>query len=388
MADLSCIKPTPCPPEVDEREVFPPATPEFSFCAGNQTISWDGARLRTETNGAIADGEYGTVLVKDGCIIGYGQVTAPTYTPPYCNPNPVPCGDGSGGVSYSISPTAGNIIEDSALGLYARSYVQGGNGASVTGNGTAANPYKISVSAGTGVTTVTSDNTHIEINNTIANAPSIGMADSGITAGVYAGFSIDRFGIVTAYTDESDDVVGDINSGIDIVTSNIGGTYTVGHATQAAGNNTIRLGAYDVRISQGGHIETTTRQVSVEPGVYAMDGWLTSIDSYGNITSIVVDPTPEPDTSDAIIDIIDLTYNSTSNSYAIQGLGKNQPTNAGGNGEAYSFTMPPNVVDVAQITTIGGGGLSIDFIDSTPIRVQMTSFTTAGANTKFVIRGV
>lgn len=388
MADINCIKPTLCVPEQVEPDIYPPATPEFSFCAGNQTIHWDGARLTVATTGDIADGEYGTVTVENGCVVGYGQALAPTYTPAYCNPNPAPCSDGSsGGSSYSISPAAGNIIVDSSLGIYAKSYVQGSTGITVTGVGTEANPYKISASVGSGVTKITSDNTHININNTITNAPSIGINDSGITAGTYAGFTIDRFGFVTAYSDDSDDVVGEIRAGADITVSNIGGTYTVGHTTTQAGNTTVRLGAFDVQLSAGGHVVSTTRQTTTVAGIYAVDGWLITIDTYGAITNITEDTTVVPESSDAIIDIIELVYNSPSNTYTIQGLGASQPTNAGGNGDAYSFTMPPNVIDVSQVTTIGGGGLSVSLIDTVPVKVQMTSFTTSGANVKFVIRG-
>lgn len=388
MADLNCIKPTPCTPEEAEREIYPPVTPEFSFCAGNQTIYWDGARLTATTTGTIEDGEYGTVSVENGCIVSYGQALAPTYTPPYCNPNPAPCSDGSSsGSSYSVSPAAGNTLVDSSQGLYAKSYVQGNTGVTVTGTGTEANPYKIAVSTGEGLTKITSDNTHIAINTTVANAPSIGLNDSGLAAGTYAGFTVDRFGIITGYSDSSDGVVGDVTAGTDITVTNIGSTYTVGHTTQAAGNTTVRLGAFDVRLSAGGHVESTSRQTTVGAGTYAVDGWLLTVDAYGAITGIEEDTTIVPETSDAIIDIIDLVYNSTSNTYAIQGLGSSQPANAGGNGDAYSFTMPPNVIDVSQITTIGGGGLSINLIDTVPVKVQMTSFTTSGANVKFVIRG-
>ena len=389
MADLSCKKPTPCPPSDVELEIHPAETPAFSFCAGNQTVTWDGSRLRAETGYAVADGEYGTVVVENGCIVGYGQISAPTYTPPYCNPNPVPCGDGSGGgVSYSVSPAAGNILMDSTLGLYAKSYIQGSTGLTVSGTGTEANPYKISISAGSGVTKVTSDNPHVTIDNTVVGSPSIGLTTSPLAAGTYAGFSVDTYGFITGYSDQSDDVVGDVTAGTDLTVSNIGGTYTVSHPTQTAGNTTIRLGAFDVRISAGGHIETTTLQLNVDAGTYAVGGWLITVDAYGSITDISEDPTPKADASQAIIDIIDLTYNSTANSYTIQGLGAAQPTNAGGNGDAYSFTMPATVTNPNQVTIIGGAGLSITLIDTVPVKVQMTSFTAAGASVRFVIRGV
>lgn len=387
MADINCIKPKKCEDTPVDRDIFPPETPKFSFCAGNQTIHWDGSRLRTEKTLDVVDGEYGTVIIEDGCIVGYGLSPIATYTPPYCNPNPEPCGDGSSTTGVSVSPEAGNSLVDSALGLYARTYVQGSAGISVTGTGTLASPYIVKGTGSSGVKSVLSDNPHIVIDETIPSAPAVGLSDSGIAPGTYAGLTIDRYGLVTGYTENTDDVVSDISSGTDIEVSNIGGTYTVGHATQVAGNTTVRMGAYDVRISAGGHVESTTRMVNVEPGIYAVDGWLLTVDSYGAITSIEPDTTPAPGPSLAIIDIIDVTYNASTDTYAAQGYGPNQPTNTGGNGDFYSFSMPVYVVDVSQITIVGGGGITIELIESSPVRVQLSSATGIGANIKFVIRG-
>lgn len=389
MADLDCIKPVPCVPTAEVKEIYPAETPAFDFCAGNLSIHWDGSRLRSEKVYDIPDGEYGTITVTNGCITGYGAIPAATYTPPYCNPAPIPCGDGSGGDGGTtpISPEAGNILVSSALGLYARTYIQGDATITVAGNGTQANPYKLTGAAATGVKKVTSGNPHIKIDETVPGTPSVGMVDSGIVAGVYAGFSIDRFGIVTAYSNTSDDVVSDVQAGTDISVSSIGSAFTVGHTTQLAGNTTVRLGAYDVRISAGGHIESTTRQGTVIAGTYAIDGWLITIDTYGAITEIVDDPTPAPNPSQAILDIIELTYSSAGDTYSIQGLGAEQPTNVGGNGSLYSFTMPSYVVNENQITVIGGVGVSVGLIDTVPVKVQVSSTTSTGANMKFVIRG-
>lgn len=389
MPDLDCIKPTPCVPDTEAKEIYPAATTPFSFCAGNLAISWDGSRLHSEKVLNIPDGEYGTVTLTNGCITGFGAIPAATYTPPYCNPAPVPCGDGSGGSGGAtpVSPEAGNILVADSLGLYAKTYIQGDATVVVSGNGTQANPYKLTGSSVFGVSKITSDNIHITVDETVPGVPGIGLADSGIVAGVYAGFTIDRFGIVTAYSNMSDDVVSDVQAGTDIEVGNIGSTFTVGHSTKQAGNTTVRLGAYDVRISAGGHIETTTRLGTVVAGTYAIDGWLLTIDAYGAITEIVDDPTPAPSPSQAILDIVELYYNSGNDTYSIQGLGAEQPTNVGGNGSLYSFTMPSYVVNENQITVIGGGGLAISFTDTVPVKVQVSTVSGVGANVKFVIRG-
>lgn len=387
MADLNCIKPIPCPQEPEQKEIYPPETPAFTFCAGKYNVSWDGARLLAEVVNSVPDGEYSSVTVVDGCIVGYGNSAAPTYTPPYCNPNPAPCGDGSGGVGYSISPQAGNILEDSALGLYARSYVQGTSGITVTGSGTEANPYKVANSNSSGVVQVVSDSPRITIDNTVPSSPGVGLTPSTFAAGNYGGFSIDSYGFVVGYSDDSGDVVGDVTAGLDIAVSSIGGTYNVAHTTQLAGNTTVQLGAYEVRISGGGHIESTARNVNVESGIYAVDGWLITVSTMGTITNIVSDPEPAPLPSMAIIDIIDMTYIADTDKYRIQGLSAQQPTNYGGNGAAYSFTMPPYVIDEDQITVIGGGGLTVTFTSDVPVKVQVTSLTASGADIKFVIRG-
>lgn len=386
MPDINCIKPAKCEDVPVERDIYPPETPEFEFCAGGKTLLWDGSRLRVEKTTAIPDGEYGTVIVQDGCIVGYGLNPVATYTPPYCNPNPAPCGEGTTSGGVTISPEASNSIEDTALGLYARTYINGGSGINLSGAGTLANPYVVKSAIDSGVTAVLSDNPHIIIDNTIPGSPAIGLKDSSLAAGTYAGFTVDQFGLVTGYTEDTGDVVSTISAGTDIQVSSIAGTYTVGHATQTAGNTTVRLGGYDVRISAGGHIENTTRQVTVEAGTYAVDGWLLTIDSYGAVTGVAQDPAPAPGPSMAIIDIIELTYNASTDTYAAQGYGPSQPTNAGGNGDFYSLTMPQYVTDTSQITTVGGGGVTVVFVDSNPVSVQVSSATGIGANVKFVIR--
>lgn len=357
MNDLDCKKPTPCPPIEEPKEVYPPATPSFDFCAGNYTISWDGARLRSEKTQNIPDGEYGTVIFQDGCIVGVGDCAVPAYTPPFCNPNPPPCGDGSGGGSgsYTISPQAGNSLQDTALGLYAKTYIQAGSGVTVTGQGTQGSPYIVSASSeGSGGVNLVSDNPHIQLTTPAAGVTGIGLSTSGITPGVYNGFEVDAYGIITGFdADSGEDVVQEIIAGSDIVVEGSGGgVYTIGHAPTTSGNKNYQLGGYTLNLSGSGHVTNVTSNISVEEGTYALDGWLVDINRHGSITNIAPEPvTPEPpNPTGPIIDIVEYTIttnNDGASSFSFYGSSVAQPQQ--GDENPWSFYLPPHVYDQQQI---------------------------------------
>lgn len=354
MNDLDCKKPTPCPPVEEPKEVYPPATPSFDFCAGNHSISWDGTRLRSEKTQDIPDGEYGTVVFRDGCIVGVGDCAVPAYTPPFCNPNPPPCGDGSGGGSggYSISPQAGNSLQDTALGLYAKTYIQAGSGVSVTGQGTQGSPYIVSASGGgSGGVNLVSDNPHIQLSTPAAGVTGIGLTTSGMTPGTYNGFVVDAYGFITGFdADDTEDVVEEILAGTDIEVAGAGGgVYTIGHAASAAGNKNFKLGGFTVALNGSGHITGANRTIDVEAGTYALDGWLVSVNREGSITNIEPESgsSEPPNPAGPIIDIIEYTIRSGDGSFSFYGSSAAQPQR--GDGGPWSFYLPPHVYDQQQI---------------------------------------
>lgn len=357
MKELDCKKPTPCPPVEEPKEVYPPVTPSFDFCAGNYTISWDGARLRSEKTQNIPDGEYGTVIFQDGCIVGVGDCAVPAYTPPFCNPNPPPCGDGSGGGSgsYSISPQAGNSLQDTALGLYAKTYIQAGSGVTVTGQGTQGSPYIVSASSeGSGGVNLVSDNPHIQLTTLAAGVTGIGLTTSGISPGTYNGFVVDAYGFITGFdADDTEDAVEEILAGTDIEVAGAGGgVYTIGHASSAAGNKKFQLGGFTVDLNGSGHITEAKRTIAVEEGAYAIDGWLVTVNREGSITNIEPEPvsTEPPNPAGPIIDIIEYSIKTNidgADSFSFYGSSVAQPQQ--GDENPWSFYLPPHVYDQQQI---------------------------------------
>lgn len=261
MNSLECKQPIPCPPEAEpEKEVYPPATPEFTVCTGDYTLAWDGTRLRKTRTRTTPDGEYGSMIVTDGCVTAYGLAEVPTYTPPYCNPNPAPCGEGEGGsVSVQVSPAAGNQLSDSALGLYAKAYISAGAGINVVGNGTQAQPYVISGGATGGGTVDVVGSARIDIEEVIPGQKTVSVAKGPLAAGTYGPFSLDRHGFVVAYNPIlSDDTVEEVIGGLDITVTTAAGVATIEHdRVAAAAIHTI--GNSEVTISQTGHVINVER---------------------------------------------------------------------------------------------------------------------------------
>lgn len=270
MNSLDCKTPVACPPEVTPpKEVFPPATPEFTVCIGDYDLTWNGTRLYKRRARSTPDGEYGAVTVIDGCVVDYSPIDVPTYTPPYCNPNPTPCGDGeSGGTSVQVSPAAGNQLDASVLGLYAKAYLTAGVGVGITGNGTQAQPYVISSTAAGGDSVSLKAGSRIKLEELIPGQNTISVQDGALTAGIYGGFSVDRHGFITGYNPAlSDTTVAEVTGGLDISVTMESGVATVSHARVAtAAVHTI--GDSEVTVSQTGHVisvEKLTAEVRRRP---------------------------------------------------------------------------------------------------------------------------
>lgn len=256
MNSLECKQPIPCPPEVEpEKEVYPPATPEFTVCTGDYTLAWDGTRLRKIRTRTTPDGEYGSMILTDGCITAYGLPEVPTYTPPYCNPNPPPCGDGEvGGASVQVSPAAGNQLSSSALGLYAHAYVSAGTGINVSGNGTQAQPYTVTAQGGGQSPLDIVAGPRIKVEEIIPGQKRIGLSDGDIRAGIYGGFTVDKYGFITGYNPSlGDETVSEVVGGLDITVTTAAGVATVEHdrVTAAA---IYSIGDSEVTVSQTGHV--------------------------------------------------------------------------------------------------------------------------------------
>ena len=319
MNTLECKKPTPCVTD-PIKPTRPEPSPAFEFCAGDYTIKWDGYNLYKNRTRNTVDGTYDRVSVVDGCVVGYSAGDVPTYTPPYCNPAPAPCGDGGVGAGgVTISPTAGNILKQDALGLYARAYITGGDNVEVTGVGTQDNPIRINVPSNT-VTRVSGVGS-VKVTETIPNNYSVELQDSGISPGVYGGFNVSAKGIITGYTASTEGNIESVSAGLEINTSLINGVLSIGHSAVDIPNLQYVFGGYTVSISDAGHITSVTPSITVAPGSYAMGAYTLVITEDGSISNIIANAVPPAAGSFTTTDGKTIQYDATGRIVGTTGTG-------------------------------------------------------------------
>ena len=293
MSNLDCKKPQPCPTP-DPTPTTPKPTPAFSVCIADYTLNWDGTHATLERTRFTPDGTYGSITLQDGCVVGYGECEVPVYTPPYCNPNPAPCNEGGGGgggtgTTAIVSPRAGNQLTTDNYGLYAKAYVQGGTGVTVTGQGTQTSPYIISMAEGTGGGTtggkiVGQGPITVDERNGVYF---VSMPRANLTAGKYGAFNVNEYGVITSIDDNVDMLTSDnIGGSNDVQITKAAGGITIDLAPTQLTANSYRFGGYDVSISDGGRITNATQVARTEAGTYKLGAYNVTLDQYGGITAI------------------------------------------------------------------------------------------------------
>ena len=292
MSNLDCKKPQPCPKPDTTTPTTPQATPAFSVCIADYTLHWDGTHATLERTRVTTDGTYGSITLQDGCVVGYGDCEIPTYTPPYCNPNPAPCNDGTGGgtgTTATVSPRAGNQLATDDYGLYAKAYVQGGTGVTVTGHGTQSSPYMVSMAENTGGSTdgkiVGQGGISVEQRGGVYF---LSMPRAELTAGKYGAFTINEYGQITGVDDDITTLTSDnIGGSNDVQVSKIADGISIDLAPTQLTANSYRFGGYDVSISDGGRVTNATQVARTEAGTYKLGAYNIELDQFGGITGIV-----------------------------------------------------------------------------------------------------
>ena len=295
MSNLDCKKPQPCPKPDTTTPTTPQATPAFSVCIADYTLHWDGTHATLERTRLTTDGTYGSITLQDGCVVGYGDCEIPTYTPPYCNPNPAPCNDGTGGgkgTTATVSPRAGNQLATDDYGLYAKAYVQGGTGVTVTGHGTQSSPYMVSMAENTGGSTdgkiVGQGGISVEQRGGVYF---LSMPRAELTAGKYGAFTINEYGQITGVDNDIATLTSDnIGGSNDVQVSKIADGISIDLAPTQLTANSYRFGGYDVSISDGGSVTNTTQVARTEAGTYKLGAYNIELDQFGGITGIVQSP--------------------------------------------------------------------------------------------------
>lgn len=267
---LDCKKPEVCLPP-DPPKPHPP-TPPFDLCiALDWVLRWDGTHATVERVKMTPDGTYDTITTVNGCIAGVGYGNIPTYTPPYCNPNPADCQQGGGDGSARISNQSGNIIINNGDGLYARTYVQGGAGISVTGVGTVNDPYIVSGGSGggSGVQNIAGrDGISTEVDsNRVAY---VGLLPTGVQPGTFRGLTIGIDGRVYSY-DPNLDGAG-VKAGRGLEQHNEQDTVVIEHPQQLV-PSALSIGGWNISVNDSGHWTSATQVAApVADGCYMVGG--------------------------------------------------------------------------------------------------------------------
>lgn len=255
MTILSCKQPLPCPPDEPVVTVAP-ATPAFTVCVGDYKLEWDGTRLTKTRVHNTPDGTYGSVTLQDGCVVSYGEGEVPTYSPPYCNPNPQPCPDGNqlAGQTFTLSPRAGNLSVMDEFGLYTKAYIQAGSGIIITGSGTSSDPIviKLSDSAGGAVSSAVVAQTPLK--SELRNGVTYISMVSNVQPGTYGNITVSEYGIITAInTGDSAPITTDsLTTDQELTLSTTADVTTIGLSPSAVGDTKLIFGAYEVDLSNGG----------------------------------------------------------------------------------------------------------------------------------------
>ena len=357
----NCKLPQPCVPE----EVVPPKepTPAFDLCVGDYSLHWDGTHLTHSRKIVTPDGTYGSITLHDGCVVAYGDCEIPTYTPPYCNPNPLPCGEGvgtgggTGGGTVTVSPTAGNHLKQDPFGLFAKTYLSGGTGITVSGEGTQQRPYTIALqgnadgNSGTEATIVGSGAIDAVTRNGVTY---ISLKSNGVTAGKYGPLTINEQGVVTAI-DEAETFLTSKNLQVsrELTLQGID-TTQIGLADSSAAG-TRRFGGYDVTVSQGGRVTQATRVSDITGGNYKIGAYTITLDNYGGITGIEQDEAPAEAGEFKTLDGRTVKYDETGRITSVDGTGRIMSVD----GTQRDVSAKGPIIDVWKATySVGGVRLS------------------------------
>lgn len=323
---LKCKLPQPCTP-ADVSQPKQPTTP-FSLCVGDYSLHWDGTHLTHTRERVTPDGTYGSVTLQDGCVMSYGDCEIPTYTPPYCNPNPIPCsevGTGTGGSStVTVSPTSGNTLKYDTFGLFAKTYLAGGTGVTVQGDGTQQRPYTISLqgnadgNSGSEATVIGSGAVEVVERNGISY---ISLKKPSIDAGKYGPFTISEYGTITAIDDNASILsTSNLKVGKELTLNTLDGDVFLGLAPSSAQGNNYRLGGYDVNVSEGGRVTGMTRAVDLDGGTYKVGAYNITFDNFGAVTNIDQDDVPASAGSFKTLDGRTVTYDETGRITDVEGV--------------------------------------------------------------------
>lgn len=256
----------------------------------------DGESLHVQPGSPPPDGTYGSITIAGGCIVGVGPLEVPLYTGSPCAPQPSGCGDSSSGGGGSVTPStvAGNLYTLDAVGRpLVRCNIQAGSGVSVSGTGTAADPFVISASGGG----ISVQSVYAKSGNNAITVTGQGTQSSPLTIthktgkqGTVNGLVFDAYGHLIDGNSASAKGVQAIipGDGIDAKTDMSTGAVTI--AQRAPGNVTAgdyTFGGMKTHVDSLGRLSSLQQSINLGGDQTIRAGLMQlGINSYGSITSI------------------------------------------------------------------------------------------------------
>lgn len=293
MSDSVCIpRQTAVCEEKTLQQAEQKACEEFSACLpfGGRLHSNGGCIEYDAPSDPPEDGVYGKVIVQNGCIAGVMEDESYQYAAAPCAPVPSPCDcDGEGG-GVDISTQAGNLITKDASGaLAAILHWTAGDGITITGYGTVANPLKISATGGSGGSGAgVFGEDHITVAYESGNY-FVKHDKTGNGTQTYGTITVDEYGHVTGYNEEAPSGLTGVVSGegITVDTNPDTGIATISTAKPLnAAEGDWTLGGYNATVDDYGRVTAMSRRISLPAGTYSLGDYDVTVNAYGSITGI------------------------------------------------------------------------------------------------------
>ena len=300
--------------ENQRKNVYEP----FSVCLpfGRQLV-WDGQGLRLKGTVNTADGQYGLFTVENGCITKAEEQPACEYTAQPCTPAATPCGD-SGSGDVPLQPGADNILNFDASGRLGGqiNYTTSTEGLSITGYGTVSDPLTINYTPGEAAKTYVQGGTAavtVSGQGTADNPYDISHRASALGAGTYGQYTIDEFGHITGYEEQSLGITA-IQAGNGIKATTMGTIVSLSlDAQQTFGS--FLLGGYTLTTNGQGVVTDIEQSIALnvgDVGTITLDPILNTLtfNEYGSLVGYT--PREKEAACDQFADVFDAGRNTTS----------------------------------------------------------------------------
>lgn len=270
----------------------PPVCSPWHVCLPfGKSLSYDGQCIRLTEGPVLPDGEYGIIVVKNGCIVDARPNPTFDYTPPPCTPAAGACGENGSTASISLQPGTCNLLQkDTAGRLGAFLVTEEGDGVILTGCGSDASPLRISAkfpeSKPTVIESEDLDGVTVSGAGTNASPYRLGLKEIMANPGTYGGFSIDAYGRVTEYKQPETTSVTAIVEGPGISVANTAGVATISDAASGVQAGAYLLGGYNVYVNSFGKITSATQGINLPE--QSFDPYTSSItvNALGSITAV------------------------------------------------------------------------------------------------------